>query len=70
MRGGAPSGLTTCTEGKLADGWYPLSGWISDFTKQGYGNRWGEVRIHRYMTLELRLWPNHMRPSGAGLSKG
>ena len=41
--GSDPTSLTflDCIEEKLADGWYPLSGWISDFTKQGYGNRWG-----------------------------
>ena len=35
-----PTNLTflDCIEEKLAEGWYPLSGWISDFTKQGYGD--------------------------------
>jgi hypothetical protein len=39
--GGSPESLTSCIDEKLTEGWYPLSGWISDFTKQGYGNRWG-----------------------------
>ena len=53
--GGAPSSLTTCIEEKLADGWYPLSGWINDFTTQGYGD-W-EGTFSNSLVYDARVAP-------------
>ncbi|MGY8942108.1 MAG: hypothetical protein ACKVJH_08765 [Flavobacteriales bacterium] len=44
-----------CVEDKLADGWYPLSGWINDFTTQGYGD-W-EGTFSNSLVYDARIAP-------------